>query len=85
MKIRELTNVYSEEIYAIELISNIDLKTLDPFKWSEDTNKLEVIGFKVVFNEEEKINIIEIMVDLKEYEELKNWIKKENYSVKMNL
>lgn len=78
MTIKELTELYGEEFFALELISSETLETLKPFKSELDSNKLKVLEFITNFDNKEKVKVLKIVVDYKEYFELKNWIESNN-------
>ncbi|AUB32011.1 hypothetical protein [Spiroplasma floricola] len=83
MTIKELTNLYGEQFYALELISNKDYKTLEPFKWQGDNNKLKVISFRVICNEKTKYILLQVIIDFAEYSRLKKFLKKENLDLNL--
>ncbi len=80
MTIKDLTDLYDEKFYAIELISDETLETLEPFKSDLDSNKLQVLAFSTDFDDKENVKVLKIVVDCKQYIELKNWLKSNKLS-----
>lgn len=80
MTIKNLTDLYDEKFYAIELISDETLETLEPFKSDLDSNKLQVLAFSTDFDDKENVKVLKIVVDCKQYIELKNWLKSNKLS-----
>lgn len=80
MTIKNLTDLYDEKFYAIELISDKTLETLEPFKSDLDSNKLQVLAFSTDFDDKENVKVLKIVVDCKQYIELKNWLKSNKLS-----
>lgn len=78
MTIKNLTDLYDEKFYAIELISDETLETLEPFKSDLDSNKLQVLAFSTDFDDKENVKVLKIVVNYKQYIELKNWLKSNN-------
>lgn len=80
MTIKNLTDLYDEKFYAIELISDETLETLEPFKSDLDSNKLQVLAFSTDFDDKENVKVLKIVVNYKQYIELKNWLKSNKLS-----
>lgn len=78
MTIKDLTDLYDEKFYAIELISDETLETLEPFKSDLDSNKLQLLAFSTDFDDKENVKVLKIVVNYKQYIELKNWLKSKN-------
>lgn len=72
--IGDLTKLYNEEFYSIELRDNLTGKILKPLKYDHETDLLTIEGFRF-YIDDKNVSTLMIAVDKKQHQELFNQIK----------
>lgn len=72
--IGDLTKLYKEQFYSIELRNNLTGEILKPLKYDYETDLLTIEGFRF-YLDDKNVSTLMIAIDKKQYQQLFNQIK----------